>query len=161
MREPSGVLLLKKDKKLFVEAEGSISSEDVKVMTNIPIDQYTDIASSVVYYVERTKENRVLINAANDEKFNKDIYISKNQIKSILCAPIMKQGELTGVLYLENNLSTGAFTADRLQVVNVLSSQAAISIDNALLYANMEQKVKDRTKELAETNDQLAEKICT
>ena len=153
-----GVLLLKKDKKLFVEAEGSISSEDVKVMTNIPIDQYTDIASSVVYYVERTKENRVLINAANDEKFNKDIYISKNQIKSILCAPIMKQGELTGVLYLENNLSTGAFTADRLQVVNVLSSQAAISIDNALLYANMEQKVKDRTKELAETNDQLAEK---
>jgi predicted ATPase/serine phosphatase RsbU (regulator of sigma subunit) len=153
-----GVLLLKKDKKLYVEAEGSISSEDVKVMTNIPIDQYTDIASSVVYYVERTKENRVLINAANDEKFNKDIYISKNQIKSILCAPIMKQGELTGVLYLENNLSTGAFTADRLQVVNVLSSQAAISIDNALLYANMEQKVKDRTKELAETNDKLAEK---
>jgi serine phosphatase RsbU (regulator of sigma subunit) len=153
-----GVLLLKKDKKLYVEAEGSISSDDVKVMTNIPIDQYTDIASSVVYYVERTKENRVLINAANDEKFNKDIYISKNQIKSILCAPIMKQGELTGVLYLENNLSTGAFTADRLQVVNVLSSQAAISIDNALLYANMEQKVKDRTKELAETNDKLAEK---
>jgi GAF domain-containing protein len=98
-----GVLLLKKDKKLYVEAEGSISSEDVKVMTNIPIEQFADIASSVVYYVERTKENRVLINAANDEKFNKDLYISKNQIKSILCAPIMKQGELTGVLYLENN----------------------------------------------------------
>lgn len=153
-----GVLLLKKDKKLYVEAEGSISSEEVSVMTNIPIEQFADIASSVVYYVERTKENRVLINAANDEKFNKDLYISKNQIKSILCAPIMKQGELTGVFYLENNLSTGAFTADRLQVVNVLSSQAAISIDNALLYANMEQKVKDRTKELAETNDKLAEK---
>ncbi len=153
-----GVLLLKKDKKLYVEAEGSISSEAVKVMTNIPIENFSDIASSVVYYVERTKENRVLINATSDEKFNKDIYISKNQIKSILCAPIMKQGELTGVLYLENNLSTGAFTADRLQVVNVLSSQAAISIDNALLYANMEQKVRDRTKELAETNDQLAEK---
>ena len=153
-----GVLLLKKDRKLYVEAEGSISSEEVKVMTNIPLDQYSDIASSVVYYVERTKENRVLINATSDEKFNKDIYISKNQIKSILCAPIMKQGELTGVLYLENNLSTGAFTADRLQVVNLLSSQAAISIDNALLYANMEQKVRDRTKELAETNDQLAEK---
>jgi predicted ATPase/serine phosphatase RsbU (regulator of sigma subunit) len=153
-----GVLLLKKDKKLYVEAEGSISSDEVKVMTNIPIEQYGEIASSVVYYVERTKENKVLINATTDEKFNKDVYISKNQIKSILCAPIMKQGELTGVLYLENNLSTGAFTADRLQVVNVLSSQAAISIDNALLYANMEQKVRDRTKELAETNDQLAEK---
>ncbi len=133
-----GVLLLKKDRKLYVEAEGSISSNEVKVMTNIPIEQYGDIASSVVYYVERTKENKVLINATTDEKFNKDVYISKNQVKSILCAPIMKQGELTGVLYLENNLSTGAFTADRLQVVNVLSSQAAISIDNALLYANME-----------------------
>ena len=153
-----GVLLLKKDRKLYVEAEGSISSDAVRVMTNIPLEQYGEIASSVVYYVERTKENRVLSNALSDEKFNKDLYISKNQIKSILCAPIMKQGELTGVLYLENNLSTGAFTADRLQVVNVLSSQAAISIDNALLYANMEQKVRDRTKELAETNDQLAEK---
>jgi predicted ATPase/serine phosphatase RsbU (regulator of sigma subunit) len=153
-----GILLLKKDKKLFIEAEGSINSESTKVMTNIPIEEYSELPSSVIYYVDRTKENKVLSNASADEKFNKDAYIIRSQTKSILCSPILKQGELTGILYLENNLSEGAFTADRLQVVNVLSSQAAISIDNALLYANMEQKVKDRTKELAETNDKLAEK---
>jgi GAF domain-containing protein len=59
---------------------------------------------------------------------------------------------------VENNLSTGVFTEDRLQVIKILASQAAISIDNALLYSNMEQRVEERTIELKEANDELAEK---
>lgn len=153
-----GILILKKDGKLFVEAEGSISSQDVNVLTNIPLSDYPKISSSLVYYAERTKEPIVLSNAIKDDRFNKEEYVYRNNIISVLCAPILKQGELTGILYLENNLSEAAFSEDRFQVIKVLASQAAISIDNAMLYANMEQKVEDRTRELALANEELGEK---
>jgi GAF domain-containing protein len=68
----------------------------------------------------------------------------------------VNQGKLIGILYLENNLTEGAFTPKRLEVLKVLSSQIAISIENALLYRTLEQKVEERTAQLAETNTQLA-----
>jgi signal transduction histidine kinase/CheY-like chemotaxis protein len=84
-------------------------------------------------------------------------YIKEHQTKSILCAPLLNQGKLVGLFYLENNLSAGAFTPERLEVLNLLSSQAAISIENANLYTqlgeysrSLEQKVSQRTAELAE-----------
>ncbi|MBF3337526.1 AAA family ATPase [Leptospira borgpetersenii serovar Hardjo-bovis] len=150
-----GVLILKKEGKLYVEAEGSISKDDVEVLTGIPLGSSKNLPISLIYYVERTKENLVLRNANQDEKFNKDEYIKNSKTKSILCAPVIKQGEISGILYLENNLSEGAFTSDRLQIMNILSSQASISIDNALLYANMEEKVRERTRELAQANADL------
>ncbi|EJP05308.1 protein kinase domain-containing protein [Leptospira interrogans] len=150
-----GVLILKKEGKLYVEAEGSISKDDVEVLTGIPLGSSKNLPISLIYYVERTKENLVLRNASQDEKFNKDEYIKNFKTKSILCTPVIKQGEISGILYLENNLSEGAFTSDRLQIMNILSSQAAISIDNALLYSNMEEKVRERTRELAQANADL------
>ncbi|TGK05001.1 GAF domain-containing protein [Leptospira semungkisensis] len=151
-----GVMILRRDGKLFVEAEGSITDDEIRVMQGIPIQESRNIPISVIYYVERTKEDLVLRNAFADEKFNKDPYIRERKTKSVLCSPIIKQGELIGILYLENNLSEAAFTSDRLQTISILSSQAAISIDNALLYANLEGKVAERTKELATANDDLA-----
>jgi predicted ATPase/GAF domain-containing protein len=153
-----GILLLKSKNDFFIEAEGSTKADDVKIRTNISLKNYKDIPHSLIYYVERTKEFIVLHDAIKDDKFNKDSYIKNNLIKSILCCPVLKQGELTGILYVENNLSTGVFTEDRLQVIKILASQAAISIDNALLYSNMEQRVEERTIELKEANDELAEK---
>lgn len=153
-----GVLLLKKNDELFIQAEGSTTDTNVNVMHNIPLKSYNNLPHSLIYYVERTKESHVLQNASQDDKFSTDVFIQTNQIKSILCAPILKQGLLTGILYVENNLSAGSFTADRLQVINVLSSQAAISIDNAILYENLEQKVFERTRELAKANSELEEK---
>ncbi|PJZ59107.1 protein kinase domain-containing protein [Leptospira barantonii] len=150
-----GVLILKKEGRLYVEAEGSISKDDVEVLTGIPLGNSKNLPISLIYYVERTKENLVLRNANQDEKFNKDEYIKNSKTKSVLCAPVIKQGEISGILYLENNLSEGAFTSDRLQIMNILSSQAAISIDNALLYANMEEKVRERTRELGQANADL------
>lgn len=151
-----GILILRRDGKLSVEAEGSIWDNEVRVLQGIPIQESRNIPISVIYYVERTKEDLVLKNAHGDEKFNKDPYIREQKTKSVLCSPIIKQGELIGILYLENNLSEAAFTSDRLQTISILSSQAAISIDNALLYANLEEKVAERTKELAKANDDLA-----
>ncbi|MCE9499607.1 MAG: SpoIIE family protein phosphatase, partial [Leptospira sp.] len=150
-----GILLLKNEEGLFIEAEGRVDQQDVSVMKSISVKDYKDIPSSIIYFVERTKQNLVLTNASLDDKFNQDDYLREHQIKSVLCAPIMQKGALSGIFYLENNLSEGAFTPDRLQIINILSGQAAISIDNALLYANMEQKVRDRTRELALANEEL------
>lgn len=153
-----GILLLKSKNDFIIEAEGSTMNTEVKVRTNIPLKNYSEIPHSLIYYVERTKEHNVIHDALHDDKFKKDEYIQRNHIKSILCSPIIKQGVLTGVLYIENNLTTGAFTEDRLQVIKVLATQAAISIDNALLYSNMEERVIERTRELKEANNELAEK---
>jgi predicted ATPase/GAF domain-containing protein/tRNA A-37 threonylcarbamoyl transferase component Bud32 len=153
-----GILLLKQDKEFTIEALGDVKEETVKILPSEPLQNYKEIPSSVVYYVARTKENLVIANGFQDERFSSDLYIHENKTKSILCAPILKQGEIKGILYLENNLTEGAFTSDRLQIVNMLSSQAAISLDNAQLYNKLEEKVKERTLQLAQVNQELAEK---
>lgn len=85
-------------------------------------------------------------------------YIKEHGSKSILCFPLLNLGDLRGLLYLENNLSEGVFTQDRLEVLQLLSTQIAISIDNALFYQELEAKVKARTKALKDAQNQLIEK---
>lgn len=91
----------------------------------------------MIYFVIRSKENVVIDDAMSDAKYGSDAYIVENKPRSVMCTPLMTQGKVVGVLYLENKVSTGAFTQDRLRILNLLSSQAAISIENARLYANM------------------------
>ncbi len=153
-----GILVLKKDNELYVEAASTVKDDSIEVLMNMPLKSYTELPQSLIYYAERTRQNLVLHFAYSDERFNQDAYIIEHQLKSVMCAPIIQKGELSGIIYLENNLTEGAFTPSRLQTVNILAAQAAISIDNAMLYANMEQKVRDRTKELALANDELATK---
>ncbi|MFM9160247.1 MAG: GAF domain-containing protein, partial [Dolichospermum sp.] len=75
--------------------------------------------------------------------------------KSILCTPLLNQGQLKGIVYLENNLTTSAFTSERVELLNILAAQAAISIDNSRLYQTLEQRVQERTKELTNTLEVL------
>jgi signal transduction histidine kinase len=105
----------------------------------------------LVNWVKRSLEPLVLADARENKQFASDRYIIQHQPKSILCTPILKQGKLLGVLYLENNLTVGAFTSDRLEVLNLICSQATISIENAQLYQTLEQKVEERTQELSQT----------
>ena len=86
-----------------------------------------------------------------------DPYLNQNNTKSVLCAPILHQGKLAAILYLENNLSQGVFTADRLEVLKILSAQAAISIENARVYENLESTVAQRTAALSASNEALSE----
>ena len=97
----------------------------------------TGLPLSVVKYTVRT-QNVVSSDAADYSFFQTDPYISSQQPKSVLCIPIKHIGKLIGVLYLENNLTTGAFTPDRLQLLNIISTQAAISIENARLFKRLE-----------------------
>jgi class 3 adenylate cyclase len=92
----------------------------------------------------------VLNNASQEGNYTHEQYILENKSKSVLCAPLISRGKLVSIIYLENSLTTGAFTKDRLKVLELLTSQAAISIENAFHYENLELKVKERTHELIE-----------
>ena len=132
-----GILILESKKKFYAEAI-SESGKDSQILQSIPIDGTTPICpTNMIYFVIRSKENVVLDDALNDSKYGTDGYIQTSKPRSVICTPLMTQGKVVGVLYLENKVSTGAFTQDRLRILNLLSSQAAISIENARLYANM------------------------
>mgnify|MGYP000075899840 CR=1 FL=1 len=150
----SGFLILVRDEKLLISAKASVIAEDVAVMQFTPVEECQDLPVTVINYVERTREDLVLSNAA-EGRFTADPYVAKHQLKSLLCTPIINQRKLIGILYLENNLTVGAFNSHRLEVLRLLSSQVAISLENALLYNSVEQKVQERTQELNEKNERL------
>lgn len=101
------------------------------------ISQCYDLPASVVQYVARTEEDLVLNDASNEDIFIQDAYITRVKPRSILCVPILSKSHLTGVLYLENLHSKGAFSEDRVAVLKLLASQSAIAIENAKLYRQL------------------------
>jgi predicted ATPase/signal transduction histidine kinase len=119
----------------------------------LPLNQA--LPESLLNYVIRTQDCVVLSNAACEGRFSQDAYIVKHQCRSVLCMPLVHQGKTTSLLYLENNLSNGAFTVDRLEVLKVLCGQAAISIEQAQLYNSLEQRIAERTIEVETKNQQL------
>jgi predicted ATPase/signal transduction histidine kinase/CheY-like chemotaxis protein len=148
------LLILEKGGQWVIEAEGTIESTDMTLLQHQPISSEL-LALSIVNLVARTQENVVLNEATESGQFTSDRYIVAKRPLSILCTPLLNQGRLTGILYLENNLTTGAFTPERLEVLNLLSSQAAISLENATLYNTLEQKVEERTAQLAQRTKEL------
>ncbi|MFL5347170.1 MAG: AAA family ATPase [Hyalangium sp.] len=151
-----GLLLLDKDGQLVIKAEWAAGQSEVIERTETSIGESDGpLSSSIVHYAVRTGESVVLANATQAGLFTKDPYVIRHRPKSVLCAPLLNQGKLLAVIYLENNLTAGAFTADRLEVLQLLSGQAALSIHNATLYATLEHKVSERTRELREKNEEL------
>ena len=146
-----GLLLLSRDGELYVEAEGSVVSDEVAVLMSTPIDS-SDGASlvpvGVIHFAARTREAIVVDDAQQDERFMTDTYVQKRQTRSVLCQPILHQGQLIGLVYLENDLVSGAFTPERKQLLALLSGQIAISIKNAELVEHLEEKVRERTAQL-------------
>ena len=146
-----GFLILEKTGNLYIEGAEQIDRKDSTFNLPQSIDKDPQLPLSIINYVARTKETLVLENAGTSEKFNRDSYILERKTKSVLCLPIIHQGKFIGLLYLENNLTIGAFTRDRLELLKVIASQAAISLENAKLYETLEEKVAERTKELSQT----------
>ncbi|MGB5967993.1 MAG: AAA family ATPase, partial [Spirulinaceae cyanobacterium] len=138
-----GFLILEKEGNWFIEAEGNINDSEAKLLESIPIQAQEHpenalLSCAIANYVIRLKENVILDDATSAGNFTKDPYILTNRPKSILCTPLINQGKLSGILYLENNLTTNAFTRDRVEILRTLSAQAAISIENAQLYQRLE-----------------------
>ncbi|NEQ52513.1 MAG: AAA family ATPase [Leptolyngbya sp. SIO3F4] len=141
-----GYLLLKDEVSFWIEAYSGSSAQPVAENASNP----NQLPLSLINYVIRTEISIVLNDAANVGDFIQDPYIRTHQPKSILCVPLLHQGSLTGLVYFEHFLAPNTFTRNRLEVINLLSSQAAISIQNAQLYNTLEQKVAQRTQALTE-----------
>ncbi len=135
-----GVLILSKKGNLYVEAEANAVGGET--ISSIPLDEFKEIPISVINYVRKTGQSIVLPNAFDKGMFTDDTYIFSKKMKSVLCAPILHKGNMSGILYLENNLSPNVFIRERLELLSILSSQAAISIENALLLAQREISAK-------------------
>ncbi|MBS1609275.1 MAG: AAA family ATPase [Bacteroidetes bacterium] len=147
------ILLLHKGHRLIVQAECTTVNEDVKILPEVPLEQYKGLSKAVVNYVAHSLQPVILDEATAQGNFTKDSYFNEQGTRSVLCAPLVQQGKLTGIIYLENNLTNAAFTQERIDLLNLLSGQMAISLENALLYENLEEKVKERTRELNEEKD--------
>ncbi len=130
-----GLLMIEREGQMFIEAEGLSTQEEVLIKDET-IDERADIPLALISYVQRTKESVVLADASKDIKFSQDPYIKKIGLKSAICSPILYQNKVMGFIYLENNATENAFTKERIEVLNILSSQAAISLENARLYVS-------------------------
>ncbi|MGK7902896.1 MAG: AAA family ATPase [Hormoscilla sp.] len=118
-------------------------------LANIALDDADRLPLSIINTVKRTQQTLLINDIDQDKTFPGDPYLIQQQPLCLFCTPILHQGKLIGILYLENNLTAGAFTTDRIEVLNLLTAQAAISIENAQLYNTLEQKVQQRTAELS------------
>lgn len=148
----SGYLLLLEDDHWQTVAYGGEATPD----NNLP--------ASILNYVSRSRETIVLDDATAKGQFMQDPVILATRPKSILCLPLIHHREVIGILYLENNITSGAFTQERLTVLNLLASQAAISIENARLVTqledygrNLQALVEQRTADLTRVNQQAQE----
>ncbi|MFJ7565608.1 AAA family ATPase [Herminiimonas sp. NPDC097707] len=148
-----GALLAIEHGRLFVQAE--INADTIILQHGMAVEKSTHLALAVINYVKRTGEKVVLGDALNDSQFNGDPYIAREHPKSILCLPLHKQGQLVGILYMENNLAIDAFTAEHAELLQILSTQIAISLENAGLYNDLEQKIEARTQALSQKNAEL------
>jgi predicted ATPase/signal transduction histidine kinase/tRNA A-37 threonylcarbamoyl transferase component Bud32 len=154
-----GLLLLKQDNELKIQAEINIENTVIEVLQNIPVAKSQKVPELLINYVLHSKNNVVLSCAVTEGQFTQDPYIVSNRSISIFAMPILKQNELFGILYLENNLTIGAFTTERQGVLKMLSSQIAISIENAFLYENLEKLVAIRTTQVENQKEELQETL--
>jgi PAS domain S-box-containing protein len=133
-----GLLILLRGDEPHIEAEASTGHERVAVDVRQARVTPSDLPRSALQYVIRTRERVVLDDAAASRLYSEDEYVRQTRPRSVLCLPIVKQTKLVGALYLENNLTPCAFTSSRIAVLELLASQAAISLENARLYSDLQ-----------------------
>ncbi|MCP4996443.1 MAG: PAS domain S-box protein, partial [Gammaproteobacteria bacterium] len=151
----TGSLLFEKEESWVIEAQGANDQDEVTVLQSRPIAPLSPphppqggeseeglLPVSIIHYVARTQESVVLNEATAEGQFSQDPYLVQQQPQAVLCMPLLHQGRLSGILYLENNLTGGAFTPDRLEMLKLLSSQAAIALENARLHTDLQASEK-------------------
>lgn len=152
----SGYLFLKHEDKLTLAVKGTIQSGIIPGNMEVPEEVKDSLSSKAIHIVAASREALLLDDAANHGLLANDDYINGKKVKSLLCFPILQQQELLGIVYLENNMTSHAFTQDSINILSILSAQAAIAIQNAGLFQNLEEVVKERTSQLESANHELA-----
>ena len=133
-----GLLILLRGDEPQIEAEASTGHGRAEVTVRQAAVTPSDLPKSALQYVIRTRERVVLDDASARNSYSDDEYVRAKRARSVLCLPIVKQTKLVGALYLENNLTPCAFSSDRVAVLELLAAQAAISVENARLYSDLQ-----------------------
>jgi PAS domain S-box-containing protein len=141
-----GLMILPRRHDYQIEAEARTAGDHVEVHLQQREMRPSEVPESLLRYVIRTQQSVILGDAAVENLFSDDEYIRQTDPRSVLCLPLVKQAKLMGVLYLENRLAPHVFTPDRLAVLDLLASQAAISLENARLYAEVERENLERQR---------------
>ena len=132
-----GYLLLEEKGRLIVRAESHLAKKQASTALDRNFEDVKDICKAIVRYVYRTGERVVLNNACEEDVFKDSPEVKEMQLHSVLCLPVNKQSRMIGVLYLENRLSDGVFTPKKTQMTELLTAQAAISLENVRLLDEM------------------------
>jgi PAS domain S-box-containing protein len=141
-----GLLILPHGEELRIVAEARTGRDGVEVELQQALVTPSDLPDSLLHYVIRTQESVILDDALSQNLFSQDEHVRQRRPRSVLCLPLVKQVNLVGVLYLENGLAACVFTPKRVAMLELLASQAAISLDHARLYAELTQENSDRRK---------------
>jgi PAS domain S-box-containing protein len=146
-----GLLIVSRRDELQIEAEAATSGDDLIIHLRDASTAAAAMPESLVHYVMRTQEALILEDASSQNPFSADPYIIQRRPRSILTLPLINQGKLISILHLENNLTPHVFTPDRITVLKVLASQAAISLENTRLYRDLEDRER-RIRRLVDAN---------
>jgi PAS domain S-box-containing protein len=142
-----GLLILSHGEELRIVAEARTGRDAVDVQLQEASVTPSDLPDSLLQYVIRTQESVILDDASAQSLFSLDEYVLEQRPRSVLCLPLVKQVSMVGILYLENSLAPRVFTAKRLAMLEMLASQAAISLDHARLYADLGRLNAELTQE--------------
>ncbi|MBR0714938.1 AAA family ATPase [Bradyrhizobium liaoningense] len=146
-----GLLILPRHDDFRIEAEGQSSGDEFTVaMRQAPVSG-PDCPEALLRYVIRTQKTLILDDASRPSPLCDEDYVHRRHPRSILCLPLMKQAKLIGLLHFENTLATHAFTPDRVAVLELLAAQAAISLENTLLYRDLQER-EARIRRLVDSN---------
>jgi PAS domain S-box-containing protein len=135
-----GLLILPRGAELRIQAEATTGGSSVTLELCDAAISSAELPEAVIQYAARTQESVILDDASARGSFSNDEYIRRAHARSILCLPLVKQGRLIAVLYLENNLAANVFTPARIALLNVLASAAAISLENSRLYSELQER---------------------
>lgn len=149
-----GYLLQYESDKLLIQAKGSLKS-GIRVLQSKQIAKKHKLSMSIIRHVIETGNPVIINHAAQDERFKDDEYVKEEKPASILCHPVYVKAKLTSIIYLENNSEISVFTAEKLRILNLLSTQITISLENALLYQSLEEKVVHRTMEVVSQKEMI------
>jgi signal transduction histidine kinase len=139
-----GALVLESEQGPRVHAADAVADGLARHEPGVALEQSAAVPVGIVNYVRRTGEALVFANAAADEAYGTEPYLLRHRPRSLICLPVQKRGRAIGVLYLEHRRAAGVFTADRASTLNILAAQAAISLENAQLFAAMKQEIAER-----------------
>lgn len=138
-----GYLLLERDNQLSIVSEGNLNNEiNVETYNALKVPDYNLLPESILQYVKSTNEKVVIDDVSTDKLYHSDKYILKTKAKSIACLPISKEKKSIGIIYLENNSSTGVFTPEKIVVLKILSAQAKSSFENAMSFNSLNRSKK-------------------